>query len=447
MAIKDLKRFGAPRKVFRGTGSIRLSDGSESRARFTFGQFDDAQLLICVDIKRSSWDFIGVSHEVESIHGKLTDGRKVNATGLFLKESTAISSTNKTRLFMYSSQWIIGEADFDGQAEVIFELVNFCFQGTESEIAVINSVKHHKLSLMTLSLGSKQVQIRQISHYDQEVAALRTQRGVRVTCTATTTLSRPSEIDNAISMIDVMCDIMSVARGTLVSWTSFDIQTVNDEKPYSLFRNSVTRRYASTALINDNDRNHSKLFLENGFQRCSVLHKDFKIRRAARAFTETRDGSFIEARSLQIAVLVEYLTNVKARLDNRTHFLNNNKFEAGWETFKAKSEFLLREIYPDSDKKCRGQMLNSMRGLMNRRPLSWKLSSLAKWLEIGFEPDEIEVFIQTRNELAHEGRFPESETPTKHYLRMQHFLDRLMLRLLGYRGPYYDLEHRAMRQL
>lgn len=240
---------------------------------------------------------------------------------------------------------------------------------------------------------------------------------------------------------------MSVARGTLVSWTSFEIQTVNNEKPYSLFRNSVTRRYASIELIDDNDHNNSKLFLENGFQRCSELHEDYKIRRIARAFTETRDGSFIEARSLQIAVLVEYLTNVKARLDNRTYFLNIDAFEAGWETFKAKAEFLLRETYPDSDKKCRVQMLNSMRGLMNRRPLSWKLSSLAKWLEIDFEPDEIKVFIQTRNKLAHEGRFPECETPTEHYLRMQHFLDRLMLRFLGYRGPYYDLEHRTTRQL
>lgn len=447
MAVNDLKRFGTPRKVFRGTGSIRLSDGSDSRAHFTFGQFDDARLLICVDIKRSPWDFIGVSLEVESLHGKLTDGRKVNATGLFLKESTAISSTNKTRLFVYSSHWIIGEPDFDGQAEILFDLVNFCFLGTESEIAVINGVKHHRLSLMTLSLGSKQVQIRQTSDYDQEVATLRTQCGVRVTCTATITLSRPSEIDDSISMIDVLCDIMSVARGTLVSWTSFEIQTANEVRPYSLYRNSVTRRYASTELIDDNDRYNTKLFLENGFQRCTELHKDFKIRRIARAYTETRDGPFIETRSLQIAVIIEYLSNVKARLGNRTNFIDCNIFETGWSSFKAKAELVLKETYPDIDKKHCSQILASMHGLMNRRPLNWKLCSLAKWLEISFGTDEIKVFIQTRNELAHEGRFPENDTPTVHYLRMQHFLDRLMLRFLGYRGPYYDLEHREMRQL
>ncbi len=53
----------------------------------------------------------------------------------------------------------------------------------------------------------------------------------------------------------------------------------------------------------------------------------------------------------------------------------------------------------------------------------------------------------TDNKLAHEGSFPSDRTPAEHYQRMQHFLDRVMLRLFDYHGPYYDFEHSEFRQI
>ena len=91
-------------------------------------------------------------------------------------------------------------------------------------------------------------------------------------------------------------------------------------------------------------------------------------------------------------------------------------------------------------------MLGNVRGV-NRRSFSWKLNNLAKWLNIKFEPGEIERFVEIRNKLAHEGRFPEVGTPTENYKKMQHVMDRLMLKLLDYQGPYYDIEHREIREI
>lgn len=446
MTARALQKFGVLRTVFRGTGSIRLSDGSDVRTRFTLGQLANTRLLICADVERPSWSFLPDNLEAESLQGTLKDGRKISATGLFIKEINAAPGVNRTRLVAYSGYWTISGPSIDGQASVVFELVNFSYLGTEHEIQVVNGFEHGALSLMKLTLGGREVQLRWIADYDQAMATLRAQGGVQVTCTATSTISESSEIDAVVSMIDTLCDTMSVARGTLTSWTSFEVHTADEVSPYSQYRNSVTRRYTGIELIGENDRQNTKSFLQEAFRKCEELDKAFQVRKIARAFVETRDGPFIESRSLLVAVLAEYLANVRAQLEDRTYLFSADTFNTGWESFRAKAKIALKEIYPDvADRRLRA-VLDNMRGL-NRRPLGWKLNSLATWLEVGFAEGEINNFVKIRDRLAHEGRFPEGGTPAEHYRRMQHFLDRLILRLFGYHGSYYDFEHSETRQI
>jgi hypothetical protein len=50
---------------------------------------------------------------------------------------------------------------------------------------------------------------------------------------------------------------------------------------------------------------------------------------------------------------------------------------------------------------------------------------------------EVEALAETRNELVHCAGFV-TELPMKEFQRMQSVLDRLLLGLLGYRGPHID---------
>jgi len=445
MTITDLKKFGILRKTFKGNGIAKFSDGTESQARFVLAQRIDAQLLFSADINRSAWTFSTSMLEVIGLSGVLSDGRVVSVQGIFLKENKVLAQ-GKIRLIGYSSYWTLGEPGFSGTTPISFELVNFRFLGTETELFIEGTTQRSTLSLMTLNLGRRDIKLRWVSNYDQVVASLRAQRDVQVTCTATTTITNPHEIEVVVSAIDTLCDVMSVARGTLVSWTSFDVKTPENELPYSRYRNSVTRRFAGSELIPDSDRHHTKSFLEKGFSRCQELEPDFQIRKIARAFIETRDGPFLESRSLLIGVLAEYLSSVRARLDNRIYFLSNESFESGWDSFKGDVKSTLTSTYPEIAEKHLPAMLSNVKGL-NRRPFSWKLNDFAKWLDLKYEPGEVERFVEVRNKLAHEGRFPETGTPTEHYQRIQHFIDRLMLRLFDYHGPYYDFEHREIREV
>ena len=440
MSVKILRKFGVLRRVLRGKGSIGLSDGSDVRnARFTLGQLANTRLLICVDVGRSTGDFWFGRLEAKTLQGTLTDGRKISAKGLWIRETQGALFGKKAKLILHSEHWTIGDSSIDGQVSVVFELVNFRFSGTEPEIRMVNGFEHGTL-IMTLILGDRQVQLRPIADYDQAIATLRAQSGVQVTCTATTAISAPSEIEAIVSMVDTLCDVMSVARGTLVSWTSLEIRTADELSPYSQYRSSVTRRYAQIELIENDDSQNTKRFLEEGFRKCEELDDDFKVRKIARAFIETKDGPFIESRSLLIAVLVEYLANVRARLEGCANYLNDKPFEKGWKLFKSETKATLKNAYPEISDEHLHSMLLSIKGGLNRRPLKFKIERLAAWLEIQFTPEEIAHFVNARNSLAHDGRFPSGATPTKHYQRMQHFLDRIIMGLFGYQGRYFNFE-------
>jgi hypothetical protein len=446
VSSKVLQRFGVLRTNFRGTGSVRLSDGSDARARFTLGQLADAELIICADVAgRAPWEFLKI--EAEGLQGTLADGRRIDAAGLMIKECQSAPGATGTRLVAYSTHWTIAGPSIVGRASAVFELVNFIYIGTETEILMVDGLESIKSSLMTLRLGERHAQLRRAIDYDQAVATLKAQRGVQVTCTATTTISSSPEIDDVVSMMDTLCCVMSVARGTLVSWTSFEVRDASERALYSRYINSVTRRYAGTGPLSPIAFNDTKRFLEEGFKRCEELDSDFHVRKIARAYVETRDGDFIESRSLLIAVLVEYLANVRARLDGRTYFLKERDFNAGWKSFKGKAEPALKQSYPGIEEAQALSMLANIKGGLNRQPLKSKLEGLAEWLDIDFAHDEIANFVKVRNKLVHEGRFPDSDTPVKHYQRMQHFVDRVILRLFGYHGPYYDYEHCKKRQI
>jgi len=445
MTSSDLNRFGTSRRVFKGSGLATFGNGAEVKARFTLAQLVDTRLIFIADIKRPSWNCLADLPTVIGFIGKLIDGRSVSVEGILIKESRQISRY-RTRLIGYSGQWIIGKPDFREAASISFNLVNFRFLGTEKEVFIEGDNWRSSLSLMTLKLGDREIKLRQVVDYDQVVASLRAQHGLQVTCIATTIIKDSTELDTTISKIDTLCDVMTVARGTLVNWISFDVITSESELPYSRYRNSVTRDFSEIELINNSDPQNTKSFIEKGFSRCQEIAPDFQIRQIARAFTETRGGPFIESRSLLIGVLVEYIASVRARLDNRTFFLNDGSFESKWDAFKAEILTTLKLTYPQITKNYLSVMVSNLKGL-NHRPFSWKLNDLAIWLGINFEKGEIERFIETRNKLAHEGRFPETGIPAEHYQRMQHLIDRVILRLFDYHGPYYDFEHREMRQI
>ena len=449
MSIKSLEKYGTVRRVFKGKGSVKFKSGAIYRCRFTLGQFSNTNLLISADINCLPLDFF-FSHandEIEDIEGTLLDGRPIQLIGpIYLRQMNSAPNNKNSRLIIHVSQCVIGVLEFLEPATISFEISNFLFNGTEVEIRKVNGQEQSEFSLLPLNLGNREIQIRKVSNYKEVEAVLRAQKGVETTCIASSSMGNLTGLDEIILTMDTICYVASVARGTLINWNAFEVKTIAGNSPYVLCRDSVIRRYASFEVIRRDNIQETKDFLEKGYLQCIDLASEFQINRIVRAFTETRDGPFLETRTLLIAVLTEYLAGIRSRLDNRVFFMEETTFIEGWETVKNSIGNLLSTTYPEVKKEFLRAMIGNAKGL-NRRPFSWQISNLAKWLNIKFEKGEIDKFIATRNSLAHTGSFPKDGTPVEHYKRMQHFLDRIILRLFDYHGNYYDFYNNKISKL
>ena len=270
MATKDLNNYGICRKIFKGNGVARFSNKSQVKVRFTLAQLVDTQLMFVVDFKSSIRDFIDHSIQITDFIGTLKDGRKVKAEGLLTIENKLVSG-EKAKLIGYVSEWTIGELDNQEPTSITFDLVNFRYIGTENQVLIEENTRHSTLSLMTLEIAQRQIKLQWVPDYERVVAILSAQHGVQVTCTATSAIRDTTDIDLVIEIIDTLCDVMTVARGTLVSWTSFDVMVKDSKLPYSRYRDLVTRPFVGIELISSNECQNTKLFLERGFQDAKIF--------------------------------------------------------------------------------------------------------------------------------------------------------------------------------
>jgi len=446
MTLAKLKRFGPLQKTFKGKGVMKFQDGTDASAKFTFAQLSNVDLIFTAQLDMSQWEFMKNETGIDGLSGFLPDKHPVTASGLFVKYVEADTLYGKANVTGYASSIQFGKSKFEAVALISFEIVNFLFRGDEFEKKVIDGTTKPS-PFMKLLLNGREIILRQVDNYEKVEVELKAQQKVKIiTCTATTTIKNSTEIEEIIGTIDTLCDVMSIARSTLISWTSYEVLSQDRFVLFSNYRNSVTRDYSGSGLIHNADTKNTRAFLEKAFMQYEILSEQYKTRQLARAYTETRKGGFIESRSMLIGVLAEYIASVQTRLDSRSNFLPAEIFDPRWKEFSSAVKTQLLNTYPEIKSKYVSTMMNIIKGI-NRRPFSWKLGHLTKKLAINVEQGEIEKIVTTRNNLAHQGRFSEDETPVAQYLRTQHFIDRLILRLFDYHGPYYDIEHNKMNEV
>ncbi|MGH7794487.1 MAG: hypothetical protein ACREQ2_06280, partial [Candidatus Binatia bacterium] len=81
---------------------------------------------------------------------------------------------------------------------------------------------------------------------------------------------------------------------------------------------------------------------------------------------------------------------------------------------------------------------------LNRRSFRYFLRTLCETLDLNVSAEDLDLFVNCRNELVHKGRFycstvtTETESKVKEYGFLVNFLDRVFLKLVGYSGPYIN---------
>ena len=443
--MERFEYYGVLEKVVEGTGELFLKNGNKHHITFEIAKRGQEKLLFNVIIDTiDDFDAFALlkTDGLDRIEGIDNDGRKVQITGLFARDSTVGSKTDsKIYLNGYAGKCEIGEKVFSDGFVAQFELTNFLFEGNLKKVE--KDGDRTKVSWPTLELTFDDFECRIVKRDDYDITKqiLKRQGGVLNTSTIIASVGSQDDYDFVQEKVRKLCQLLSVARSTFISWGTCKIKDSDGNIVYELYGNTLTRPFHGNKLINDVSEDTVR-FLKSAWKAYDMYEEIFDIKRFLYGYADTYMNSFIETRSLNIAVLTDNISSRWAFREGRMKFIDEEVFNKNLSKLNNGIRALLKSEVEDIKGHYLPAMLSKISGF-NRRPLDWKLKRFRKAFNCPISDNEIQHFIHIRDSLAHTSLFPEDVNSTEAFLFMRHFLDRIVLSLFGYSGIYFDMENRT----
>jgi hypothetical protein len=151
---------------------------------------------------------------------------------------------------------------------------------------------------------------------------------------------------------------------------------------------------------------------------------------------DVRTTGFLETRCLQLLSIMEFVIGRNAVLEGREFIMADETFQKRLGSLKRAISELLCLAFPSLAMQDANRMTEHLRGL-NVTTFKRRLRGALKSFGVQLDQAHVEALAETRNELVHRAAFA-TDKPMKEFQRVQAVLDRLLLGLLEYRGPYID---------
>jgi hypothetical protein len=397
-----LSYYGAPIAEYHGSGVLTLTDGTRVDCEFEAGQLTTGSvLLFCISSR-----IRGTNSEAIKFEGTTSENFEVTAQKHIVFSEAHYSSSAPTQVIFLLRQLFVSTAKNNDARTARFGLTNFEFSGTEPVTKSDGSAIHQYLAL-PLSLQHNNVItnlcIHPINGYQEVIQRVRTLRSIDVTCEVVADIPKgPTGKDLTIvtDVVDNLCYILSVARGTKIQWIYLDEYNAAEKRISRTHCSRVTKPFCSLPVIRPDvsDRKATKGFIECAYSIYVDRKKDWRLNQGTiDAYLEGKaEHDYLELRGVKLVVAMEMLKSVFSKLS--------------------------------SSPKCEsfGEFIEKMCNYIGLKP----------------NPKDIERFIKSRNALIHTGNFCSTtkQERRKEYFFLVNFLDNVFLRLLDYEEPWVDLE-------
>lgn len=427
-----LARFGPFRVTAFGTGELQL--GSPKRCSYRVAQAEDGSCYLACSLRNMS----------EFPFGILPDRMRLSLVGTCRDGAVSVSPCDGRVL---KSTAIL---QHPVRVTVVFGIRHFTI---EPKHAVASKARRKRFVITNMRIDGKTPLAVNVVWHGQAVSATLAEldgqsgpaRGRRSTRDAhpAATLSIPSEAEEPEGLADALCSILSIAQGQKVQWIAAQELDEANELLRDESLNRAVGRSASMPII-DPMWLETQAFVQGVFTRFVSIAEQWDMSRIIDAFCDARrDDDFLESRGVKLAVVLEmlkaqYLTN---RDPLRGRMLPDDQFDA----MRERLTHAVDQVGKDSGLNNRvRRALRAKVGEFNRRPFRWVLRELCDELGLAIPDCERDKIATIRNNLVHEGRFSTGALEDRRkenlpaYLLLLSFLDRALLRLLRYEGPFYD---------
>jgi hypothetical protein len=405
-----LTDYGKCLSVYHGKGVLTLEDGKKYDCQFETGQLNNGRVLLLCDFLPPFPTCSIIS--AAKFEGTTSEGFRICANKGFtnvnyLPDITADGSPGMWEAFRLHEISVQIAEDEHTQC-LHFGITNFEFVSTEQ----IRQSDNSFCGILPLNLQNKgvstKISITPLNGYDRIIPRVTTLKSIDVTCEAVAEMPSDGGLAQVKEVIDDLCYVLSVARGTKVQWVYCDQYNEAGKCISRLHSSRITKPFCPLEIIGtvDGAGKETKTFIEQAYKVYVEKRESYKLSRGTiDAYLDAKaEADYLEMRGVKFAVAMEIL---------KTVFRKSMKNKGG--AFK---------------------------------PL---IENLCNSINLSVSKQEIDLFVKCRNSLIHEGeffcitakpkqrkRFKALGTQTEEYLFLVNFLDRVFLKLLGYSGPYID---------
>jgi len=453
------QKYGKIISEFSGNGELIFDNSKKYSCEFCLFQLSDGSTYFSIEKLPS-----GTTYTLSDVNRKfsfkgITDSGLI--TTIQLEDSDSIRSFFPPLMYRIH-QFKIIRINLNQIKGIKFCITNFLFTGNNSE--------KDTLSLQLPGEGS--ILIKKVVDYSDKERLLKDQVSIDITSELFISLDNPNEIARAIRLAHDICCLLSIGRGSRVSWINYTVYDERDELMHQVFCPLTTRPLSGMPeLISSESRgvDSTKYFLESAYLTISKNnHLKKSLLKFCNVFNEARDGrGFTELRSVKIAVLMEMLkeyTLVNPEFEISREILNSPKQKpVKDQILKQCKEVITKQIESIDDIKYANRWclpskdiidnhykleedrlcLNGNLLGLNHTNFKKIVDRLCEKLEVPVTPQEIQKFVKSRNSLIHTGNFfCESQecnlddATWKEYQFLVNFLDKVFLKLFGYSGKY-----------
>ena len=219
-----LKDYGNCLCQYHGKGIITLEDGKKFDCLFEAGQLTNGQVLLLCDFLPPLPTYLSIS--ATNFEGTTSDGFRICATEAFDETSylpdIPIDRSSGVRAAFHIYQITVQIVEDERSQLLHFGITNFEFIGTEPTRAPDNSF-HLTLPLdLQSDSRSTRLLIKPLDLNGKIMRRLRTLKSVDVSCEASAEISADGDVAVVTEVVDDLCYILSVARGTKIQWVYCD---------------------------------------------------------------------------------------------------------------------------------------------------------------------------------------------------------------------------------
>jgi len=454
-----LKDYGDCLCHYHGKGVITLEDGKKFDCLFEAGQLTSGQVLLLCDFLPPLPTYLGIS--ATKFEGTTFDGFRILATEAFSETSylpdIPLDRSSGVWAAFHIHEIIVQIAEDRRSQSVHFGITNFEFLGTE-RIQQSDNYFCHFLPLNLQSKGgSSKLSIKPLDQYDKIMQRVRTLKGIAVSCELLVEIPTGCNITEVTELVSDLCYILSVARGTKIQWVYYDSYDGSGKLLSRNLCSRITKPYCPLEIIHPlaGGGKETEAFIEQAYPAYVNKRERYKLDKGTiDAHLDAKaEADYLEMRGVKLVVAMEMLRAVVLELPCafvKEYVITDQKFKELVSTLcRAVDDVLKKE---NIDKDSRRAICNDKKVLeLNRRSFAHFLRKLCRHVGLEVKENEIRQFVEFRNKLVHRGRFycaiatPDEQNqceplPSKwhEYCFLVNFLDRVFLKLLGYRGPYID---------